>query len=448
MSAIAWLAAPLVLVALAAAGRPIAALLPATRPQRIVVAFVAGAVLLHVVLSLLDVAGVRWRLGLVALPLLALAIVGFARRPRLAPRATAPPSWGDVVALLAVLGFAALASTGWITIPDFIYHWGLKGHRFLFAGHVDYAYLAQPLGWVFHPDYPNLYPELLAVTAMLGGWRESALLLWSPLLFALVLVSVREVLVAEGVTLDRRNAVVAFVALACGGFAIGNVMAGAADWFLALALAAALPALLAAPSTTGDVQTGLCAALAAGAKQEGLVMAVALVAVQLSRWFWRGRRPSAPGLAALVLPPMSVVTYSWWRIAQHHLLQAYDKGLPTWARTIATLRLVAKELLAPSWHGLALLLLALPLLLLVPRLRPFVAVAGLHLAGYLASCAGQNTNTELLVVTTFTRIALQLFPATVAATAIAVFGTRETTASASATISPAAMTASQPEATV
>jgi hypothetical protein len=310
-------------------------------------------------------------------------------------------------------------------MPDFIYHWGLKGHRFLLAGHVDYAYLAQPLGWVFHPDYPNLYPELLAVTAMLRGWREGALLLWSPLLLLLALIGVREVLVAEGVAPLRRNVVVAFVALACGGFAIGNQMAGAADWFLALALTAALPALLAPPSTASDAQIGLCAALAAGTKQEGLVMAVALVAVHLSRWLWRGRRPSSPGFVALLLPPMLVAGYSWWRIAQHHLLQQYDKGLPTWARLVATLELVAKELVAPSWHGLALLLLALPLLLLVPRLRPFVAVAGLHLAAYVASCAGQVTDTWLLVVTTFTRIALQLFPATAAAIAIALFAKRE-----------------------
>jgi len=401
------------------------------------------------VLSLLDVVGLRWNFGLSLLPLLALAMVGFARRPRLAPQPTAPPGWGDAVALLAVLGFAALAWTGWITIPDFIYHWGLKGHRFLLAGHVDYAYLAQPLGWVFHPDYPNLYPGLLAVTAMLGGWHEGALLLWSPLLLLLVLMGVREVLVSEGVAPLRRNAVVAFIALACAGFAIGNLMAGAADWFLALALAAALPALLAAPSTANDLQLGLCAALAAGAKQEGLVIAVGLVAVQLSRWFWRGRRPALAGFAALVVPAMLVVGYSWWRIAQHHLLQEYDKGLPAWNRLLVTLGVVAKQLLAPSWHGLALLLLALPLLLFVPRLRPFVAVAGLHLAAYLASCAGQDTDTRLLVVTTFTRIVLQLFPATLAAIAIALFAAREKIASSNgATAPPAAAPTSQRAATV
>src|SRR6185436_1259994 len=180
------------------------------------------------------------------------------------------------------------------------------------------------------------------------------------------------------------------------------------------------------PSTAGDVQLGLCAALAAGAKQEGLVMAAALVAVQLGRRVLRRAWPDARGLTALLGPPALVVSYTWWRIAQHHLLQSYDKGLPSWDRLVVTLGVIAHELVAQAWHGLALLLLALPLLLLVPRLRPFAAVAGLHLAAYLASCAGQDTNTQLLVVTTFSRIVLQVFPATVAAMALAVFraGTR------------------------
>jgi len=172
------------------------------------------------------------------------------------------------------------------------------------------------------------------------------------------------------------------------------------------------------------VQLGLCAALAAGAKQEGLVMAVALVGVQLGRRFWRGPRPELASSAALLAPPALVIAYSWWRVAQHHLLQSYDKGLPTFDRLVVALGAIAKELVAPAWHGLALLLLALPLLLVVPRLRPFVAVAGLHLAAYLASCAGQDTDTRLLVVTTFTRIVLQLFPATVAAMAVALFAER------------------------
>jgi hypothetical protein len=420
------LAAPALLLLLAWAGRALVdALAPpvkASRGQRLVLAVAGGCLLLHVELSLLDLAGWRWRSALVLAPLAAAGVAGLLLARRRAARRSAPVGWGDALALVATGLFAALGWTGWITIPDFIYHWGLKGHRYLLAGHVDYAFLAQPLGWVFHPDYPNLYPELLATTAMLAGWREPALLLWSPLLLLLVLLSVREVLVDERVAAARRHAIVAFTACGCAAFAIGNLMAGAADWLPALALAAALPALLAPPSTAGDAQLGLCAGLAAAAKQEGLVLAVLLVAVQLSRRLWRGRRPDPRGLAALLGPPVLVLAYSWWRIAQHQLLQSYDKGLPTVQRLLTTLRVVAEELVAPEWYGLSLLLLVLPLLLALPRLRPFATIACLQLAAYVASCAGQDADTRLLVVTTFTRLVLQLWPATVAAAAVALFG--------------------------
>lgn len=394
-----------------------------TRAQRLVLGFVGGCLLLHLELSLFDLLGWRWSLALVLPPLVVAAAFGLflTRRSSAQPSASAPLGWGDALALLAVIVFAALAWTGWIAIPDFIYHWGLKGHRFLLAGHVDYAFLAQPNGWVFHPDYPNLYPELLATTAMVTGWREPVLLLWSPLLLLLTVVAVRELLVQEQVPTHRRHAVVAFVAFGCTAFAIANLMAGAADWLPALALAGALPALLAPPSRRGDWQLALCAALAAASKQEGLTLAIFLAAVQLSRWFWRGRRPGPRGFTLLLVAPTLVVAYTWWRIAHHHLLQSYDKGLPTLHRLLATLRLVAEEIVAPEWYGLSLLLLALPVLLFAPRLRPFAAVACLQLAAYVASCAGQDTDTRLLVVTTFTRFVLQLWPATVAAIAVALF---------------------------
>ena len=56
----------------------------------------------------------------------------------------------------------------------------------------------------------------------------------------LALVALRETLAGQDVGGWRRQAAVALVALACAGFAIGHLMGGAADWFLALALAGGL----------------------------------------------------------------------------------------------------------------------------------------------------------------------------------------------------------------
>src|SRR5262249_9080761 len=67
--------------------------------------------------------------------------------------------WGDALALFALAVFTAFALSGWIAMPDFVYHWGLKGHRFYLARGVDYPFLAHRWSWAIHPDYPNLVPE-------------------------------------------------------------------------------------------------------------------------------------------------------------------------------------------------------------------------------------------------------------------------------------------------
>ncbi len=108
------------------------------------------------------------------------------------------------------------------------------------------------------------------------------------------------------------------------------------------------------------------------------------------------------------------------------MLQTYDKGLPSWERLRIALPSLAANFLPRAWYGLPLALLALPLLLAVPRLRPFVTVVGLQLAAYLASCSGQPADTALLIVTTLSRFELQLLPATVAAIAVAWLGTGTT----------------------
>jgi hypothetical protein len=76
--------------------------------------------------------------------------------------------------LAALAVFALVSATLWITTPDWIFHWGLKAHRFYLQQGIDYAYLARPWNWTIHPDYPNLFPELLATSAHLARGFASA----------------------------------------------------------------------------------------------------------------------------------------------------------------------------------------------------------------------------------------------------------------------------------
>ena len=120
----------------------------------------------------------------------------------------------------------------------------------------------------------------------------------------------------------------------------------------------------------------------------------------------------------------AAVTIGWWaaRVAQHGLYQTFDKGVPTLAGLVAALPSMGTAMRVGSWHELSWLLLLLPALLAVRRMRPFVAVAAAQGALYLASYAAAKGDVWLLVMTTLPRFVLHLLPATAAAAAVAWLG--------------------------
>jgi hypothetical protein len=265
---------------------------------RLVVSCLAGWVGLHLLLTVLDLAGIPW-----SLPAIAAATAIFfllARRARPAPGDRAPrppglgPGWGDGVALAALLVFTLCALSLWIATPDFIYHWGLKGHRFYLSRGVDYGYLSRRWNWVVHPDYPNLLPELFAATALAAGrFDEPAMMLWSAFTFALLLAAVREALRRAATSRFTAQAALAGLALLLAAYGIGGLSAGGADWLIALALAAAMPPLLSPADRRGAAQIGVIAAFAAASKMEGVTLAVILMAIYAAR-LWSARAAQEP----------------------------------------------------------------------------------------------------------------------------------------------------------
>ena len=376
----------------------------------------AGAVVLHLLLTALDFAGLPWNPFLLGALGLVLYGLGWRFLPR-GPGPTGLPAdfgWGEATALFVLAVFTLIALTGWITHPDFIFHWGLKGSRFFLARGVDYPYLARGWNWVLHPDYPNLLPELYAVPALMAGRFDApALMLETAVLFALLLAAVREGL-RQG-TGDRfvRQAGLALVALAVGAFGIGYRMAGGPDWMIALALAAAVPPLLRPPDRAGDFQIGVLAAFAAGAKMEGVPLAAFLILVQWARHVGRERRP-AVGAALRAGLPAAAVALPWLgRTLHHHLFLTLNSGPFTPSRAPAILAATLEGLRTPEWHGFLWALLLPPLLLLHRRARPFAAVATLELGFfvyvYLTSASAEQT--RLFVLSNFARLGFQLVPA-------------------------------------
>ncbi len=386
------------------------------RGFRFALVLAAGMVTLHLTLTVFQLIGLSWRWGWLAAGVALCTLLTW-RLPRAAPPARDPDrpllGWGSAAAAVAVLVFAVLAARLWILFPDFIYHWGIKAQKFLLHGGIDFAYLARPWNWRIHPDYPNLLPELYAVTGLLGGrFREPAAMLWSALFLALAVAGVRQALITGGASRFAIEAGTATSAAAAAGFGIGYRMGGAADWAMAGALALALPALLGPPRDTGDAQIGLAAALAASAKIEGVALAALLVAVQLTRRWLDARRVPLRALASAGLAPALVIAAWLGSCLRHDLFLPTNAGVPSLDRIGPLLRAYAETLLLREWHGFDVAALFVPpLLLLVPRLRPLAAVTVLQLLFYSYVYLSAPLALEDFVRSNFPRLLLHLLPA-------------------------------------
>jgi hypothetical protein len=308
--------------------------------------------------------------------------------------------------------FALMALTLWITTPDFVYHWGLKGERFFLSRHVDYAWLARSWhGQSIHPDYPNLLPELYTASSLLARrFDPPALMLWSALFFGMMLAAAREALGRAGALPFVRQAGVAVLALAVAAFALRQQMAGGADWMLALALLAAIPPLLRPPDPEGDLQIGVAAAFAAASKVEGVALAGFLILAQMARRAPGRRWLSWQRLLRLGLPAAAVAIPWYIQVRRYQLFGVLNADRFDWGRAEVIFPAMSKIVLGP-WHGFALVVLLLPLLALRRRTRPLALAAGGQLLFYLWIYFTSGFDTRFYVASSFPRLLLHLVPA-------------------------------------
>jgi hypothetical protein len=393
--------------------------------QRLVTGALAGMVLFHLGATLLDLTGLGWSVAKLGIVLGVLAVLAVLRKAPESARRRFPSDlgWGDETALLAVAVFALLALTLWVTTSDFVFHWGIKGHRYFLARGVDYAELARSWGWAIHPDYPNLLPELYAASALAAGrFDPPALMLWSVFFFLLMLAAAREAL--RGAEPFVRQAGIALLAAALAAFALRSQMAGGADWMPALALVAAIPALSRRPDAAGDLQIGVIAAFAAAAKIEGVMLAGLLGLAQLARRPAAGTRLGLGRLLRLGTLPALVVLPWWIQVRRYHLFTVLSTGGLTWERAKIAGPAVLDALNNPAWHGFSWVLLLLPLLALRRATRPLACVIGGQLAFYLWIYLVAAFDTTYYVAMSFPRLLFHLVPALMVSLMIGVLAGR------------------------
>lgn len=408
---------------------------PFFRPEdgagyRALLALLAGCLAFHFLVTGLDFVGIPWHPWTLAGGVAGLTAAAWRWVPRSTghrqPSVVRRVGWGDGAAFAAWLTFTLFAASLWITLPDFIYHWGIKGARFALVRGIDYEYLARSWNWVLHPDYPNLLPELYASTSLLAGrFDPPALMLWTSLWSAGVLISLREALgrlLPEPDDRFVRQAALAVVGLGAAAFGIGHIQAGGADWMITLALAAAVPPLLAPAGRETDFQIGLIAAFSCASKVEGVPLAAFLIGIQLLRRVdLRSPRTLWPGwgsLARLALLTAAVAIPWLAAVRAYHLFQEFNAGAFDAGKAAVIGPALLSSMRIEPWHGLPFLLPALlPLLWLDRRLRGVAAVVSLQLAFYVYVYFTARVGTEFLVASSFPRLVLHLLPVVMACAA-------------------------------
>jgi hypothetical protein len=206
---------------------------------------------------------------------------------------------------------------------------------------------------------------------------------------------------------------------------MGHLMAGAADWMIAGAFLAAVPALLRPPDRAGDWQIGLAAGFAAASKIEGAPFAVFLAGTQLVRRLftrngehrldWR----AISRLGRLGLPAAAVGAPWLLQVFRYHLFLGSNSGPFDLSRARVIFPALVEALSESAWHGLSLLVLLAPVLLLVRRTRPVAAVATLQLLFDLYVYFTAPVETGYYVLTSSSRLVFQMVPALVVAGAVA-----------------------------
>ncbi len=387
---------------------------PESRGLRALLASVAGLVLLHLVLSWLDLLGVVWSPAVVVPVLVGLALLlrwllpsaqlGEPGQPAL------PHGWSQWLAGLPLLVFSVLAWQLETVAPEFILNWGIKGQRCFLAQGMDLEFLGGP--WNVSPYDPTLLPELYGFTSQLSGvFHEPGLMLWSSLFFAGILIAARELLITSDKTDDRGQLLFAILAFTLAMVGIGQLLAGSADWPLCLALAGALPALVAEPSQARDLQVGFLAALAAGSKLEGAPLAAFLLLVYLVRARSPGPGRALPAMLMRTIAPVLFGVVPW-------VISMFRQGLFTstgigfeFSRVTLGLQALSEALLAPGWHQMALILLVLPFVVLHRVTRALGVLGALQVLFHLVVVVFLPVDTRQYLLASLPLLAFQLMPA-------------------------------------
>ncbi|HRY44395.1 MAG TPA: hypothetical protein P5164_10645 [Thermoanaerobaculia bacterium] len=305
--------------------------------------------------------------------------------------------------LLLAAGFASatlFALRQPLSLGDYLAIWGLKARALHASGDLAALFSVDPAGEFSHPEYPPLWPILLASAAkLLGRYDELLLALLRPALLTL----------AAALTYARTRASLPVRLLAASAlvllpyFQTAAYVGYAETLLLVLVLAALLLLESAHPTPFTPWAAGLLLALAALTKQEGTIVIVVAAALL----FYSGRRRDA-AIAGGVGLLAGVIPWTLYRAA-HDVSSladfapgAFEIGKPF--RAVAAFGEVALLTALPWLAGAAIVLALAPATLRARRALLAGTVA--YVALLLAAFAFARVDVGWLVTWTWDRLVL------------------------------------------
>jgi hypothetical protein len=302
-------------------------------PARIGLAFAVGAVVISGWMTALALAGIRWQ------PFVLFALAGSTafllrfflpaeREPvearRRMPATSLEKSALFLIGLSLLAVFAATASSG-ATSPDLMLFWAPKAQAFAAARTIDASFLRDLSLVYMHPSYPPLVTNLMAFATLAAGrFPWGAAMLTMPLLLGVLALALPG---AIGLAAPRRLALAASALVVATLGYLGHALsiAGNGDpWLWAFEiLTMAILIGPAALTRAGQLLTGLLLAGAVTAKVEGLLFAVASVALFL---LLRRKEVRIGRAIVLLMAPSAVSLGAWFSFeATRHVFFGYEQ---------------------------------------------------------------------------------------------------------------------------
>jgi len=300
---------------------------------RLSLAWAAGSLILTTILTALSAIGLEWALWFVLLACVgAIAITSWMIRETRSAKSGPPHAtrfglslWTLCFTLIAGGGLYAYV-IGMATSADLSYFWGVKAVHFALERGIDFELLQQPYMIHLHPNYPPLWPVLLAWGAIVAQpmpWIAIPSLTWVCLTAAAaVIFSVLETRLGPHVA----------AAVSCLWYAVlsttmvSSFSGGNADGPLVFFLSVALVVILTEAEDESRHLRWLAAVALAGAvftKSEGAVAAALIVAGTAARdLVWR--RPGVLRQTVSLIAPAAATAVFWFVVRIAHGLPLTD----------------------------------------------------------------------------------------------------------------------------